>query len=86
MNKKDHSSNLPLEFDVKTNPFALGTSYLDYCVHKGWLEKTGDGPTAQYILTETGKKKLSNASFNLDLSTIASKSDGPKKRRKRHKK
>lgn len=86
MNKKESSLNLPSENDEKINLFTLGTSYLDYCVRKGWLEKTGEGPTAQYNLTEIGKKKLSDASFNLDLSAIASKSDGPKKRRKRHKK
>jgi hypothetical protein len=65
---------------------ALGSAYLDYCVKQGWLVKAGDGPNAQYSLTETGKKKLSNVTFNLDLSVISKRRDNTKKRRKRHKK
>ena len=86
MNIKERSSDLSPKNDEKINPLSLGTSYLDYCVRKGWLEKTGDGLTAQYNLTEIGKKKLADTPFNLDLSAIASKSEGSKKRRKRHKK
>lgn len=64
----------------------LGSAYLDYCVKQGWLEKIGDGAHAQYELTELGKKKMANVSFNLDLSVIASRRDNTKKKRKRHKK
>ena len=66
--------------------FGLGSAYLDYCVRKGWLIKSGEGPEAQYTMTETGKKKLENVSLNFDLSGIADKSEGPKKKRKRFKK
>jgi hypothetical protein len=86
MNIKESSSDLPSKNKEKANPLTLGTSYLDYCVRKGWLEKSGDGLTAQYNLTETGKKKLADTPLNFDLSAIASKTEGPKKRRKRHKK
>jgi DNA-binding PadR family transcriptional regulator len=75
----------PPSLEELENPLALGSAYLDYCVKQGWLEKTGEG-AAQYSLTEKGKKKLSNVSFNLDLSVIASRRDNTKKRRKRHKK
>ncbi len=64
----------------------LGAAYLDYCVKQGWLEKTGEGPQAQYRMTELGKKKMANVSFNLDLSVIAARRDNTKKKRKRHKK
>jgi len=64
----------------------LGSAYLDYCVRQGWLEKSGEDPNIQYTMTEKGKKKLANVTFNLDLSVIASRRDNTKKRRKRHKK
>lgn len=86
MNIKESSSDQSSKNNVKTNSLALGTSYLDYCVRKGWLEKSGDGLTAQYNLTEIGKKKLADTPLNFDLSAIASKTEGPKKRRRRHKK
>ncbi|MCP4582557.1 MAG: hypothetical protein GY839_13190 [candidate division Zixibacteria bacterium] len=85
MAKKD-SIDQGLDFNFQDSPFELGPAYLDYCVKKGWLTKTGEGSKAQYELTETGKKKLDNVSLNFDLSAITSKGDGPKKRRKRHKK
>jgi hypothetical protein len=65
---------------------ALGSAYLDYCVRQGWLQKTGEEPNAHYLMTETGKKKLSKVTFNLDLSVISTKRDNTKKKRKRHKK
>jgi hypothetical protein len=65
---------------------ALGSAYLEYCVKQGWLTKTGEEPNAQYDLTEIGKKKLTNVTFNLDLSVISTRRDNTKKRRKRHKK
>ena len=64
----------------------LGAAYLDYCVKQGWLEKSDDGPHAQYRMTELGRKKMANVSFNLDLSVIAARRDNTKKKRKRHKK
>jgi len=64
----------------------LGAAYLDYCVKQGWLEKSDDGPQAQYRMTELGRKKMANVSFNLDLSVIAARRDNTKKKRKRHKK
>jgi len=85
MAKKD-SIDPQLDLNSQNSPFELGPAYLDYCVKKGWLTKTGDGPKAQYELTETGRVKLDNVSLNFDLSAITSKGDGPKKRRKRHKK
>jgi hypothetical protein len=76
----------PPSLEELANPLTLGSAYLDYCVKQGWLEKTGEGNTAQYNLTEKGNKKLANVSFNLDLSVIAARRDNTKKRRKRHKK
>jgi hypothetical protein len=64
------------------NPFALGAAYLDYCVRQGWLMRTGEGPTAQYELTELGQKKLADVPFNFDLSKLVKK--GEKDKKKRH--
>jgi len=75
-----------LEFEHQEDAFSLGPAYLDYCVRKGWLEKTGEGPTVQYSVTEKGKKKLGDVQLNFDLSAITSKGEGPKKKRRRHKK
>jgi len=83
---KRQSVEREINFDSQDLPFSLGPAYLDYCVKKGWLIKTGDEPQAQYELTELGRKKLDNVSLNFDLSTIVTKGDGPKKKRKRQKK
>lgn len=85
MKKKDDTGT-GIQFDSRLDSFTLGPAYLDYCVKKGWLVKKGEGDTAQYDLTEIGKKKLDNVSLNFDLSAIIEKGDGPKKKRKRHKK
>ena len=83
MSKKQSIDKRP-NLDSSEAPFSLGPAYLDYCVKKGWLTKTGEEPQAQYELTELGRKKLNNVSLNFDLSAIMSKGSGPKKRRKRH--
>ncbi len=84
--KKKETSEGGIKFDNRLDSFTLGPAYLDYCVKKGWLTKDGEGDTAQYELTDVGKKKLDNVSLNFDLSAITEKGDGPKKKRKRHKK
>ncbi len=84
--QKKQSAEPEINFDQQDLPFTLGPAYLDYCVKKGWLIKTGDEPQAQYELTDLGRKKLDNVSLNFDLSAIVAKGDGPKKKRKRHKK
>lgn len=66
------------------NPLALGAAYLDYCVKKGWLAKTGDGDRVQYILTPDGEKKLSNVPFNFDLTKLSGAGEKRKRKRKRH--
>jgi hypothetical protein len=66
--------------DRTVNPFALGVAYLEYCVKQGWLDKTGEGESAQYELTELGEKKLANVPFNFDLSKLTKSSE----RKKRH--
>ncbi len=85
MKKKD-TKDTGIKFDNRLDTFTLGPAYLDYCVKKGWLTKVGEGDGAQYDLTELGKKKLNNVSLNFDLSAITDKGEGPKKKRKRHKK
>ncbi len=69
----------------EVNPLALGAAYLDYCVKQGWLNKIGEGPTAQYELTESGKKKLADVPFNFDLSKLVKTGDPDKKKRHHHK-
>jgi hypothetical protein len=68
----------------KINPLALGAAYLDYCVRKGWLARTGEGDRAQYILTPDGEKKLSKVPFNFDLTKLSG--EGEKKSKKRRRK
>ena len=85
MKKKQPLEN-KLEFEHRVDSFDLGPAYLDYCVRKGWLKKTGESSSEQYELTEAGKKKLGDVPFNFDLSAIISKGDEPKKKRRRHKK
>lgn len=84
--KKKQSLDSGPKFDSHLDSFAIGPAYLDYCVKKGWLSKTGEGDAAQYELTDLGKRKLNNVSLNFDLSAIVDKGEGPKKKRKRHKK
>ena len=84
--KKKQPEEGGIKFDDRLDSFTLGPAYLDYCVKKGWLVREGEGATAQYELTELGRKKLDNVSLNFDLSAITKKGDGPKKKRKRHKK
>ena len=84
MEKKQSTGRL--QFEHQPDKFNLGPAYLDYCVHKGWLEKKIEKGFEQYVLTELGRKKLGDASLNFDLSAISSKGDGPKKKRRRHKK
>ena len=84
--KKKQPLESKLEFEHRSDSFSLGPAYLDYCVRKGWLEKTGEPPNEQYTVTEAGKKKLGDVQFNFDLSTIISKGDGAKKKRRRHNK
>jgi hypothetical protein len=67
----------------EVNPLALGAAYLDYCVRQGWLEKVGDGQSAQYELTPAGEKKLAEVPFNFDLSKIT-RSGNPDKKKRRH--
>ena len=86
MKKKTPVDNGRITFEHKEDAFSLGPAYLDYCVRKGWLIKTGEGPQAQYDVTEKGRIKLGDTQLNFDLSTITSKGDGPKKKRRRHKK
>jgi DNA-binding PadR family transcriptional regulator len=86
MKKKQPIPETKFAFQHDADFFSLGPAYLDYCVRKGWLEKTGDGPTASYEITEKGKIKLGDVQLNFDLSSIESKGDGPKKKRRRHKK
>ena len=73
-----------LEFEHYEEAFSLGPAYLDYCVRKGWLKKTGDDDNPRYDITEKGKKKLGDVQLNFDLSAILSKGDGPKKKQRRH--
>ena len=84
--KKKEQDEGGIKFDDHLDTFTLGPAYLDYCVKKGWLTLSGEGPSAQYELTDLGRKKLDNVSLNFDLSAIVDKGDGPKKKRKRHKK
>ncbi|MCD6162718.1 MAG: hypothetical protein J7K40_09940 [candidate division Zixibacteria bacterium] len=84
--KKKQSNTSQMQFEHRTDAFNLGPAYLEYCVHKGWLEKEGEGDNAQYVVTEKGKNKLGDVQLNFDLSVIDSKGDGPKKIRRRHKK
>jgi len=65
------------------HPLALGAAYLEYCVKQGWLAKTGEGDSAQYMLTPSGEKKLANAPLNFDLSKMTSKSDQTKRKKRR---
>ncbi len=69
--------------ELEVNPLALGAAYLDYCVRQGWLARSGEGPTAQYELTELGKKKLADVPFNFDLSKLIKKGGERKKRHHR---
>ena len=85
MKRKSTVDNGP-RYDSRLDSITVGPAYLDYCVKKGWLIKNGEEPNAQYELTDLGKKKLNNVSLNFDLSAIVAKGDGPKKKRKRHKK
>lgn len=85
MKKKQTEKGGP-SFDSRLDSFTIGPAYLDYCVKKGWLVKKGEGANAQYDLTDLGRKKLDNVSLNFDLSAILDKGEGPKKKRKRHKK
>lgn len=82
-NRKTPSTRNRFEHDPDS--YSLGPDYLEYCVHKGWLEKVGKEPAVQYIMTEAGKKKLSRTHLNFDLSTIIAKGDEPKRKRRRHK-
>jgi predicted transcriptional regulator len=75
-----------LQFEHQADSFNLGPSYLEYCVRKGWLKRSGEPPNEQFEITEQGKKKLGKVQFNFDLSTIVSKGEGSKKKRRRHKK
>jgi DNA-binding PadR family transcriptional regulator len=75
-----------LQFDRQADDFKLGPAYLEYCVRKGWLKKTGEPPLEQYEMTEAGKKKLGHVRLNFDLSAINSKGGGLKKKRRRLKK
>jgi DNA-binding PadR family transcriptional regulator len=84
--KKKQPLETKLEFEHQADSLGLGPAYLDYCVRKGWLEKIGEPPFEQYEITEIGRKKLGDVSFNFDLSAIISKGDEPKKKRRRHKK
>jgi len=84
--KKKQLSDSRIEFEHQEDAFSLGPAYLDYCVRKGWLEKTGEGSNVQYVVTEKGNKKLGDVQLNFDLSAITSKGEGPKKKRRRHKK
>jgi DNA-binding PadR family transcriptional regulator len=86
MKKKQPTADIGPRFNKSLDSFGLGPAYLDYCVKKGWLTKNGEGETAQYELTDLGRRKLDNVSLNFDLSAILSKGQGPKKKRKRHKK
>jgi hypothetical protein len=67
------------DHDRAINPLALGVAYLDYCVKQGWLDKIGEGDTAQYKLTPRGEKKLAKVPFNFDLSKLTK--SGEKKKR-----
>jgi len=84
--KRNEPHNDQTARPVTPEDFSLGSAYLDYCVRKGWLIKSGDGAQAKYAMTDTGKRKLDHVSLNFDLSGIATKSEGPKKKRKRFKK
>lgn len=84
--KKKQTEDTGPRFDTRLDSFTVGPAYLDYCVKKGWLKKSGEEPNAQYELTDLGRKKLDNVSLNFDLSAIVAKGDEPKKKRKRHKK
>ena len=48
--KKDQPHDSGLEFEHKKDAFNLGPAYLDYCVRKGWLKKTGEPPKAIYCI------------------------------------
>lgn len=40
------------------NPFAIGGSFLAYCVRQGWLTQEGKGRDAKYYLTSLGETEL----------------------------
>jgi hypothetical protein len=40
------------------NPFAIGGTFLEYCVANGWLRREGAGRAAKYFLTESGRAEL----------------------------
>ena len=86
MKKKTSTIDSGPRFDQGLDSFTIGPAYIDYCVKKGWLTKVDDTEPVRYELTELGKKKLDNVSLNFDLSTILTKGDDPKKKRKRQKK
>jgi DNA-binding PadR family transcriptional regulator len=62
---------------------APGSSYLEYCVRQGWLEKEGEGESATYKLTPIGEKKLADVSFNFDLSRLENTEIKPRRKYRR---
>jgi len=42
----------------EVNPFAIGGSFLRYCVNKGWIIQQGVGRDAKYFVTDIGKIRL----------------------------
>ena len=83
---ENKSEKSKIEFEHSEDAFSLGPTYLEYCVKKGWLERSGEEPNMQYTITETGKKNLDQVQFNFDLSAIKAKGKGSKKKNRRHQK
>jgi hypothetical protein len=53
---------------IRINPYAVGGSFLDYCIRQGWIVREGKGRSAGYFATPAGAGALK--AFGIRASDI----------------